>query len=100
MNEFENCPFLELFMHFRNPVNPKKEQNPARASYDTYTRCCRARCRAGCVPAAGLVGYAPQSADIHVVDPNIPLEGGGRITLHQCGAVEGLTSLERMWTNT
>lgn len=51
-------------------------------------------------PAAGLVGYAPQSADIHVVDPNIPLEGGGRIRLHQCGAVEGLTSLERMWTNT
>ena len=50
-------------------------------------------------PAAGLVGYAPQSSPIHVVDPNTPLEGGGRVTLHRCGAVEGLTSLERMWTN-
>ena len=50
-------------------------------------------------PAAGLVGYAPQSAPIHVVDPNTPLEGGGRVTLHRCGAVEGLTMLERMWTN-
>lgn len=48
-------------------------------------------------PAAGLVGYAPHSAPIHVVDPNTPLEGGGRVTLHQCGAVEGLTALERMW---
>ena len=50
-------------------------------------------------PAAGLVGYAPQSAPIHVVDPNTSLEGGGRVTLHRCGAVEGLTMLERMWTN-
>ena len=48
-------------------------------------------------PAAGLVGYAPQSSPIHVVDPNTPLEGGGRVTLHRCRAVEGLTSLERMW---
>lgn len=48
-------------------------------------------------PAAGLVGYAPHSAPIHVVDPNTPLEGGGRVTLHRCGAVEGLTALERMW---
>ena len=48
-------------------------------------------------PAAGLVGYAPQAAPIHVVDPNTPLEGGGRVTLHRCGAVEGLTLLEEMW---
>ena len=48
-------------------------------------------------PAAGLVGYAPQSSPIHVVDPNTPLEGGGRVTLHRCGAVEGLTFLEQMW---
>ena len=48
-------------------------------------------------PAAGLVGYAPQAAPIHVVDPNTPLEGGGRVTLHRCGAVEGLTMLEEMW---
>ena len=48
-------------------------------------------------PAAGLVGYAPQSSPIHVVDPNTPLEGGGRVTLHRCGAVEGLTLLEEMW---
>lgn len=48
-------------------------------------------------PAAGLVGYAPPSAPIHVVDPNTPLEGGGRIELHRCGAVEGLTRLEARW---
>ena len=46
-------------------------------------------------PAAGLVGYAPPDAPIHVVDPNTPLEGGGRVELHRCGAVEGLTRLEK-----
>ena len=48
-------------------------------------------------PAAGLVGHAPQHAPIHVVDPNTPLEGGGRVELHRCGAVEGLTHLETHW---
>lgn len=48
-------------------------------------------------PAAGLVGYAPPSAPVHVVDPNTPLEGGGRVELHRCGAVEGLTRLEASW---
>jgi len=48
-------------------------------------------------PAAGLVGHAPQRAPIHVVDPNTPLEGGGRVELHRCGAVEGLTLLETRW---
>lgn len=48
-------------------------------------------------PAAGLVGYAPTSAPVHVVDPNTPLEGGGRVELHRCGAVEGLTRLEASW---
>ena len=48
-------------------------------------------------PAAGLVGYAPPDAPIHVVDPHTPLEGGGRIELHRCGAVEGLIGLERLW---
>ena len=48
-------------------------------------------------PAAGLVGHAPQHAPIHVVDPNTPLEGGGRVELHRCGAVEGLTYLETHW---
>jgi len=48
-------------------------------------------------PAAGLVGHAPQHAPIHVVDPNTPLEGGGRVELHRCGAVEGLTLLETRW---
>ena len=48
-------------------------------------------------PAAGLVGYAPPSAHVHVVDPNTPLEGGGRVELHRCGAVEGLTRLEARW---
>jgi NAD-dependent deacetylase len=48
-------------------------------------------------PAAGLVGYAPPSAPVHVVDPNTPLEGGGRVELHRCGAVEGLTRLEARW---
>ena len=48
-------------------------------------------------PAAGLVGYAPPDAPIHVVDPHTPLEGGGRIELHRCGAVEGLTRLESRW---
>ena len=48
-------------------------------------------------PAAGLVGHAPQHAPIHVVDPNSPLEGGGRVELHRCGAVEGLTLLETRW---
>ena len=47
--------------------------------------------------AAGLVGHAPQHAPIHVVDPNTPLEGGGRVELHRCGAVEGLTLLETRW---
>ena len=48
-------------------------------------------------PAAGLVGHAPQHTPIHVVDPNTPLEGGGRVELHRCGAVEGLTLLETRW---
>ena len=48
-------------------------------------------------PAAGLVGHAPQHAPIHVVDPNTPLEGGGRVELHRCGAVQGLTLLETRW---
>ena len=48
-------------------------------------------------PAAGLVGHAPQHVPIHVVDPNTPLEGGGRVELHRCGAVEGLTLLETRW---
>jgi len=48
-------------------------------------------------PAAGLVGYAPPHAPIHVVDPNTPLEGGGRVEIHPCGAVEGLTRLEARW---
>ena len=48
-------------------------------------------------PAAGLVGYAPPDAPIHVVDPHTPLEGGGRVELHRCGAVEGLTRLESRW---
>ena len=48
-------------------------------------------------PAAGLVGYAPQHVPIHVVDPNTPLEGGGRVEVHACGAVEGLTRLEARW---
>lgn len=48
-------------------------------------------------PAARLVGHAPQHAPIHVVDPNTPLEGGGRVELHRCGAVEGLTLLETRW---
>ena len=48
-------------------------------------------------PAAGLVGYAPPHAPIHVVDPHTPLEGGGRVELHRCGAVEGLTRLESRW---
>ena len=48
-------------------------------------------------PAAGLVGYAPSDAPIHVVDPHTPLEGGGGIELHRCGAVEGLTRLESRW---
>ena len=50
-------------------------------------------------PAAGLVGYAPPDAPIHVVDPKTPLEGGGRVELHRCGAVEGLTRLEKRWTD-
>ncbi len=50
-------------------------------------------------PAAGLVGYAPPDAPIHVVDPNTPLEGGGRVELHRCGAVEGLTRLEKRWAD-
>jgi NAD-dependent deacetylase len=48
-------------------------------------------------PAAGLVGYAPPHAPIYVVDPNTPLEGGGRVEIHPCGAVEGLTRLEARW---
>ena len=48
-------------------------------------------------PAAGLVGYAPPHAPIHVVDPHTPLEGGGRVELHRCGAVEGLKRLESRW---
>ena len=48
-------------------------------------------------PAAGLVGYAPPHAPIHVVDPHTPLEEGGRVELHRCGAVEGLTRLESRW---
>ena len=48
-------------------------------------------------PAAGLVGHAPQHAPIHVVDPNTPLEGGGRVELHRSRAVEGLTHLETRW---
>jgi len=48
-------------------------------------------------PAAGLIGYARQEVPIHVVDPNSPLEGGGRVELHRCGAVEGLTRLEGRW---
>ena len=48
-------------------------------------------------PAAGLVGYAPPHAPIHVVDPHTPLAGGGRVELHRCGAVEGLTHLESRW---
>ena len=48
-------------------------------------------------PAAGLVGYAPPHAPIQVADPHTPLEGGGRIELHRCGAVEGLTRLESRW---
>lgn len=48
-------------------------------------------------PAAGLVGYVPPHAPIHVVDPHTPLEAGGRVELHRCGAVEGLTRLESRW---
>lgn len=48
-------------------------------------------------PAAGLVGYVPLDAPIHVVDPHTPLEGGGKVELHRCGAVEGLTRLESRW---
>ena len=49
-------------------------------------------------PAAGLVGYAPSNAPIHVIDPNTPMEGGGRVEIHACGAVEGLTRLESRWS--
>ena len=49
-------------------------------------------------PAAGLVGYAPANAPIHVIDPNAPIEGGGRVEIHACGAVEGLLELERRWS--
>lgn len=49
-------------------------------------------------PAAGLVGYAPSHAPIHVIDPNTPMEGGGRVEIHACGAVEGLTRLEARWS--
>ena len=49
-------------------------------------------------PAAGLVGYAPANAPIHVIDPYAPIEGGGRVEIHACGAVEGLLELERRWS--
>lgn len=49
-------------------------------------------------PAAGLVGYAPANAPIHVIDPHSPIEGGGRVEIHACGAVEGLLELERRWS--
>lgn len=49
-------------------------------------------------PAAGLVGYAPSNAPIHVIDPHAPIEGGGRVEIHACGAVEGLLELERRWS--
>ena len=49
-------------------------------------------------PAAGLVGYAPSNVPIHVIDPNTPMEGGGRVEIHACGAVEGLTRLESRWS--
>ena len=49
-------------------------------------------------PAAGLVGYAPSNAPIHVIDPNTPMEGGGRVEIHACGDVEGLTRLESRWS--
>lgn len=49
-------------------------------------------------PAAGLVGYAPANAPIHVIDPHAPIEGGGRVEIHACGAVEGLLELERRWS--
>ncbi len=49
-------------------------------------------------PAAGLVGYAPAHVPIHVIDPNTPMEGGGRVEIHACGAVEGLTRLESRWS--
>ena len=49
-------------------------------------------------PAAGLVGYAPSHVPIHVIDPNTPMEGGGRVEIHACGAVEGLTRLEARWS--
>ena len=49
-------------------------------------------------PAAGLVGYAPSNVPIHVIDPNTPMEGGGRVEIHACGAVEGLTRLEARWS--
>lgn len=48
-------------------------------------------------PAAGLVDYLPANASIHVVDPNTPLEESHRVTVHRCGAVEGLTALESQW---
>ena len=49
-------------------------------------------------PAAGLVGYAPANAPIHVIDPHAPIEGGGRVEIHACAAVEGLLELERRWS--
>ena len=49
-------------------------------------------------PAAGLVGYAPAHVPIHVIDPNTPMERGGRVEIHACGAVEGLTRLESRWS--
>ena len=49
-------------------------------------------------PAAGLVGYAPANAPIHVIDPHAPIEGGGRVESLDCGAVEGLLELERRWS--
>ena len=50
-------------------------------------------------PAAGLVGLAPADVPIVVVDPQSPLEGGGRVEVLSVGAVEGLLQLEMRWTS-
>ena len=49
-------------------------------------------------PAASLVGYAPTHVPIHVIDPHAPIEGGERVEIHACGAVEGLLKLEVRWS--
>ena len=57
MNEFENCPFLELFMRLRNPVNIQYNRVRARAGRGpTALRPEAARRRSICGRAAAA-GY-------------------------------------------